>query len=315
MKILHLDDENYPKETINDLNNDFDFTSYQELKLIDSNDLKNHLNFNLYDIIFVKLGFYFDEEILKNQSNLKFIVTPTTGLNHLDLDYLNKKNIQVISLKGEYSFLNNIQSTSEHVWSLILALSKKLLQENNKTRGYCWERLEKSIELNQKTIGIIGYGRLGKIIHRYANAFNMKVLINDINEIEQTNTQLNELLIKSDIIVLLIDYKKENEDFINKDKFKLMKNEVIFVNCSRGEHVNEDDLLSALEHSEIGSCGLDVMRNDSTWNSIPTDNELIQYSKTHDNLIITPHIGGYSDFSISETRKFVTNKLYNKLKE
>lgn len=314
MKILHLDDENYPKEIINNLISNFDFTSHNQLKLRDSNDLKNHFNFNSYDIIFVKLGFYFDEEMLQNQTNLKFIITPTTGLNHLDLDYLDRKKVQIISLKGEYSFLNNIQSTSEHVWSLILALSKKLLKENNKTRDFYWKREEKSIELNQKTIGIIGYGRLGKIIHHYAKAFNMKVLINDIDDIEQTNTPLNELLPKSDIVVLLIDYRKENDNFINKDKFKLMKNKVIFVNCSRGEHVNEDDLLFALEHSEIGSCGLDVMRNDSTWNSIPRDNKLIQYSRIHDNLLITPHIGGYSDFSILETRRFVTNKLYNKLK-
>jgi D-3-phosphoglycerate dehydrogenase len=315
MKILHLDDENYPKEIINNLISNFDFTSHNQLKLRDSYDLKNHFNFNSYDIIFVKLGFYFDEEMLQNQSNLKFIITPTTGLNHLDLDYLDRKKVQILSLKGEYSFLNNIQSTSEHVWSLILALSKKLLKENNKTRDFIWKRDEKSIELNQKTIGIIGYGRLGKIIHHYAKAFNMKVLINDIDDIEQTNTPLNELLPKSDIVVLLIDYRKENDNFINKDKFKLMKNEVIFVNCSRGEHVNEDDLLSALERSEIGSCGLDVMRNDSTWNSIPRDNKLIQYSRIHDNLLITPHIGGYSDFSILETRRFVTNKLYNKLKQ
>ena len=65
-----------------------------------------------------------------------------------------------------------------------------------------------------------------------------------------------------------------------------MKNEVIFINCSRGEHVDENDLLSALECSEIGSCGLDVMKNDSTWSSIPRDNKLIQYSRIHDNLLI-----------------------------
>ena len=315
MKVLHLDTENYPKESIEKLKKDFDFTCYIENKITSELALKTHLKTNSYHIIFVKLGINFNEDLLSTQNNLKFIITPTTGHNHLDTEYLSKRGVNILSLKGEVSFLKNIQSTSEHIWALILCLSKNILIANDQTKNYKWSRTKKSIELNQKTIGIIGYGRLGKIIERYAKSFNMHVLVNDTKPIEQNNTPLNHLLSESDIIVLLIDYKKGNENFINKNKFDLMKNGFIVINCSRGEHINEDDLLEALKSSKIGACGLDVLRNDSKWEIIPKDNTLIEYSKKNENIIITPHIGGYSDFSIFETRRFIVEKLYTILKQ
>ena len=142
----------------------------------------------------------------------------------------------------------------------------------------------------------------------------MNVLINDIILPSSKNTSLNNLLKTSDIIVLLVDYRKENENLIDKHKFSLMKDGVIFINCSRGELINENDLLFFLNNSKIKACGLDVLKNDSKWiDRVPSTNKLIKYSQLNDNLIITPHIGGYSDTSIYKTREFIVKKLYKKL--
>ena len=314
MKVLHLEAINYPRDVISKLKKDFEFISHNEFGIANQTDLTVHLESNLYDIIFTRLGFYLDEKALSNQTQLKYIVTPTTGLNHINLDYTNKKSIRVISLKGESLFLNEIQSTSEHVWALILSLTKNIINQSNRTKNLKWGKEDKSMELNGRTIGIIGFGRLGKIISKYAKAFSMNVLINDINLPSSKNISLDNLLKTSDIIVLLIDYRKENENFIDKHKFSLMKDGVIFINCSRGELINEDDLLVFLNNSKIKGCGLDVLKNDSKWiNRVPLTNKLIKYSQLNDNLIITPHIGGYSDTSIYKTREFIVKKLYNKL--
>jgi D-3-phosphoglycerate dehydrogenase / 2-oxoglutarate reductase len=318
MNILHLEAYNYSAESLNALR------TLGRLEIAEpknSDELNTLLSNNNFDIIFTTIGNPLNRENLKNQIKLKAIVTPTTGLNHIDLDFANEKKIEVISLKGEFEFLNEVQSTAEHTWMLLLSIARKAKQAQANIQNRIWDRTDLlSDELNTKTIGIIGYGRLGKILVRYAKAFSMKILVSEINPVRQKEAlengiqicELNELLTKSDYVILLVDYNSQNEKLIGTEAFNLMKESAFFINTSRGELVDEQALLYALKRGDIKGAALDVLKNDSEWKrEIPANNELVNYSLTHSNLIITPHIGGYGKVSILKTRDFITEKFLN----
>ena len=320
MKVLHLESYNYSLEKLEFLENELQLFQKEFNTQV---ELMNHLSQNQYNVIFTRLGLNLDVNILSTQRNLLFIVTPTTGLNHIDLDYCKEKSIEVISLKGEIEFLAKVKSTAEHTWALLLALVRNIPNAFQQVKNDIWERHNlMADELDQKTIGIIGYGRLGKIIARYAEAFEMNILVNDIRDISNevnTNEQIvniDELLERSDIICLMITYEKNNINFIDRTKMHKMKNNAIFINTSRGEMVDEEALIDALKNKEIALVATDVLKNDSVWNGkLKKVPKIIEYAKHNDNLIITPHMGGYGESSIRKTRDFITVKFLNKLKK
>jgi D-3-phosphoglycerate dehydrogenase len=316
MKILHLEATNYSESALNALRN----IGVLEIKEPKSKEeLDMILMQSNYDCIFTTIGNTLDRVNLAFQKNLKYIVSPTTGLNHIDIDYAIEKKIEVISLKGEFEFLSSIQSTAEHTWMLVLSLLRNFKKVQQSISNGIWSRNELLCdELNTKTIGIIGYGRLGKIIAQYAQAFSMRILVCETDSKNQILAIQNgfeiyskeEIFSMSDVIVLLTDYTKENEKMIGKNEFFKMKKSAFFVNTSRGEMVDEEALLYALENKLIKAAALDVLNGDSDWKTnLPSNHKLYEYSQVNSNLIITPHIGGYGKVSIQKTRDFITNKF------
>jgi D-3-phosphoglycerate dehydrogenase len=173
-------------------------------------------------------------------------------------------------------------------------------------------------ELYGKTIGIIGYGRLGKIVSKYAAAFGMKIVVND-TIIEKVPTRLyknfDDLLSVSDVVILLASYSEENKDMIGMGEIKRMKPGCFFINTSRGEMVDEKALIYGLEKGIIKAAALDVLKEDSNWKTeTPNNNTLIAYSSSVSNLLITPHVGGYGASSIQRTRAFIIKKFIKTLK-
>lgn len=321
MKILFLEADKYSKESIEKLNRVAEIVHFSTADPIQN--VLDTLATNQFDAIFTRLGFPILEETIKNQKQLKYVVTPTTGLNHIDTQYLETNQIQCISLKGEIEFLKKIQSTAEHTWSLILSVMRTLNLAFNNVKAGNWDRSQLLCEeLNTKTIGIIGFGRLGSIVANYAKAFNMNICVNDTDENKMQEAgnlgfevcSKSKLLNQSDVVVLLVDWKPENENMISEDEFNQFKNTAYFVNTSRGELVDEQALLKALKDRKIKGAALDVLRDDSSWSKeTPKQHELIEYAKNNNNLIITPHIGGYGDVSIANTRNFVVDKFLSKL--
>ena len=248
---------------------------------------------------------------------LTTICTPTTGYNHIDVEYAQTKNIQIIGLKNQKEFLSQVKSTAEHTWALLLAISRNLYTAINTTQNKSkWNRIPyMADELSDKTLGIIGFGRLGKIVAQYGLAFGMNILANDLEASvfidkpsEVKKCDLNHLLEQSDFIVLLISWSKENYNFIDIDKLRLMKETAYLINTARGELINEQSLLRILKEKKIRGAALDVLSGDSSWGSeSKVSHDLIDYAKLNNNLIITPHMGGYGKSSIEKTRKFLTD--------
>jgi D-3-phosphoglycerate dehydrogenase len=315
MKILHLEAENYSKLTLSNLKK---IGELDCLSPKNEQELDEYLNQKQYNVIIVSIGFLFDSNRLKNQTQLRFIVSPTTGLNHIDIKYCEKVGIEIISLKGEDKFLSTITSTAEHTWSLLLALTRNVISANHHVINGGWDRtLFLGNELYGKTIGIIGYGRLGKMVSKYATAFGMKKVVYDISKEKVPANLYKEfeiLLSVSDVIVLLASYSNENTDLIGVDEVKKMKVGCFFINTSRGEMVNENALIFGLKKGIIKAAALDVLKDDSNWKyETPLNNKLIDYSLKVNNLLITPHIGGYGESSIQRTRKFIIKKFINSL--
>lgn len=274
-----------------------------------------YLNYgNKEDIfgIFIKLKHFIDDVFLSRLKKLRFIATPTTGLNHINLNYCNAKSIEIVSLKGERTFLRDVRATSEFTWGLILSLLRNIPSAYEHSKSGRWERNNfLGTELYGKTIGILGYGRLGRIIEKYARSFGMDILINDLKLYKKSNfVPVSELFRKSDIVTIHIDLRPENINFVDTHKLSLMKKSAILINTSRGEVINELDLKYHLEKNNIAGCAIDVINNEYS----ATENILLELSKSNPNIIITPHIAGNTVDSRQKTDMFICKKVINKIK-
>ena len=313
MLILNLEPDRFSKKAELILRKVSDYIVVE--KNDDNQSIQNKIR--QADVIITRLGRKIDKQFMSEAKKLKVIVSATTGLNHIDLIEANKRKINVISLRGETSFLKDITSTAEFTISLILEYYRNTGRSiNHVLSGHNWNRdMFRGEQLSGKSIGIIGMGRLGNIVASYAKAFRMKVFYYDIKEGElgldshYKRLTLEDCLKKSDIVSMHANFSNSNVNFFNDEKFKLMNNDALFVNTSRGEMVDEAAMIRALQNKEIGGAALDVISDENDFVSRNIDHPLITYAKKNNNLIITPHIGGASSDAMDLTELFVVEKL------
>jgi D-3-phosphoglycerate dehydrogenase / 2-oxoglutarate reductase len=272
------------------------------------------------EILWVRLNFHVDREMLDAAPHLKVVVSSTTGLNHIDLGEMHRRGIFILSLKGEAQFLKDVRATAEHTLGLLLALIRHIPDAvKHVVRGE-WERdLFQGEELFGKTIGIVGYGRLGRIVARYAQALDMKVLASDpaisaggVDPGVELLT-LPDLLASSDVVSLHASLDEKSRGFFGGEEFSLMKPRSWFINTARGELIDEAALLAALSSGKLAGAALDVL-SDELGNAFDR-NPLVAYSRIHPNLIITPHIGGCTIESFERTEVFLAEKLMHFIEE
>ncbi|MBN1555340.1 MAG: 3-phosphoglycerate dehydrogenase [Phycisphaerae bacterium] len=248
-----------------------------------------------YDILVPRLSHEVDAEILDAAEKLKIIGTPSTGSDHIAVAEAQRRGIPTITLKNDTAFLDSVQSTAELAWLLILACSRRMREALEQTRRGEWNsQAVRGHELIDRTIGIIGYGRLGVMISRFARAFRMKVLATDPNvqiaDSWVTQVSLNELLAQADIVTLHVHLTDETRGMIGRDEFARMKPGAILANTSRGALVDEAALLDALKSGRLAAAGLDVIEGERDENR--KNSPLIRHAGEHPNLIVTPHLGG-----------------------
>ena len=262
------------------------------------------------DVLFIRLGHKVDKEIIDAAEDLKIIATSTTGLDHIDVDYATRKNVRVLSLKGETEFLKNVTATAELAWGLLLDLSRKIGFAVQHTRRGHWERdVFMGQELSGKTIAIIGCGRLGRMVKKYAESFSMKILVCDPYIEDQETLSLQECLKGADIISVHVPLNKETHHMFNQDVFEFVKPGALFINTARGAVVDSGALLKALESGQLAGAALDVVEGEIQGYGTMKKNSLIQYARAHENLIITPHIGGLTCQSLEKAELFMARKI------
>ena len=265
-----------------------------------------------YDIIVIGLGLNFDKEVIDNAKKLKIIITATTGLDHINIEYAQSKNIEVLSLKGETDFLNSITGTAELAFGLMIKLLRLMSDAFDSVKNYQWDREKfRGHNIYGQTLGIIGLGRLGKWMAQYGKAFNMNVIYYDphVDTDEYEKKSFDEFLSKSDVISIHTHLNNETENMFNTDTFNKMKNNAYLINTSRGKIVNEKDLLVALESKQIAGYGTDVLADELEFVKNFSNHPLVEYAKKNQNLVIVPHIGGMTYESRIATDVFIANKL------
>lgn len=271
-----------------------------------------------FDVLWVRLRHQIDTEVLRRAARLKMIVSPTTGLDHIDLAETQRRGIHVLSLREESDFLQDIRGTAEHTIALMLSLLRHIPQACAHARSGDWNRdLFRGRELYGKTAGIVGYGRLGRIVARYLRAFVTRVLVTDPKihtdqtEVGITPTSLPTLLHESDLVTLHVNLCEETKRFFGQEQFATMKEGAWFINTSRGEVVDEQALLMALRSGWLRGAALDVVSTERS----PRlgDHPLVIYARENDNLIITPHIGGCTAESMAKTECFLADRLFSLL--
>ncbi len=309
-KILVLEKQNFPEDYLNN-----------KIKNIKIDYFNNNQNKKLdYNIIFCRLKYNLNEKFLLKYKKLKYICSPTTGMNHINLDFCKNNQIKIINLKSCSKEIKKITSTSEYTFALILSLIRNIPQSSKHLiLGGKWDRnIFLSKDFSEIKIGIIGFGRIGQNLFKLLKLMNINVIINDNNinkkikkKYNIENKSLNYLLKNSDIVTIHINYENKNNNFVNSNFLNKMKKNSILINTSRGEIINELSLLKHLKKNKSFFAALDVLNNET--NNNINSNEILKKIKKI-NIILTPHLGGATIKSMNTAEKYVINNLYKALK-
>ncbi|MEK7185046.1 MAG: NAD(P)-dependent oxidoreductase [Patescibacteria group bacterium] len=269
-----------------------------------------------YNVLLVGLGLNINKEVIDRGQNLKVIATVTTGLDHIDLDAAMARSISVLSLRGENDFLDTISGTAELALGLMINLCRQIhLATQSVQRGEWQRELFRGRSLIGKTLGIVGLGRLGKMMARYGHGLGMNIVFADPNVDsirfpDYKKLSLDELVVVSDVISLHLHLNNETKGMINGRLFQKMKPTSYIINTSRDGIVNETDLIDALQLKTISGYATDVLSGEVDFGGmVPPDHPLVLYSKNNPNVIIVPHIGGMTVESREATDIFIANKL------
>jgi len=274
-----------------------------------------------YDIVFTRLRYMFDAELFDAAKKIKFLVSPTTGLDHIHREEAQRRGVEILSLQGQIELLRNVTATAEHTWALLLALTRRLPEAIKHVSSGGWDRNAlRGTELREKTIGIVGLGRLGSMVARYAVAFGMKVKYFDpfdpmveFRGLERCST-LAELVSTSDIITLHLPLNDETKHLFNGELFKKFKRGSVLINTSRGAIVDTDSLIDSLEDGSLSAAALDVIDGELNGGDVLPE-RVRNYLACHDNLLITPHIGGATLESMTKTEVFMAEMVLQKIQE
>lgn len=274
------------------------------------------------DAVVTGLEIKFNKTVLDKAPRLKLIGSRTTQLRYLDLDECRKRGIKIVNIKTRSPVLKKTYSTAEEAIALTLALLRNIPWAFEAIKKGAWERKKYGgHELMGKIIGLIGLGRLGKMVANYSRVFGMKVLAFDpyVDSIEIKKHQarkvgLDYLLKNSDIVSLHSVYNESTRGFIKERHFELMKKNAVFINTARGEITDELALLKALKNNWIAGAALDTLAGEAPDGSHLIDNPLVNYAREHQNLIIVPHLGGATREATERTQKYISELVVKEIK-
>jgi len=252
-----------------------------------------------------------DKKLLDSMGSLKIIGRLGVGLDNIDVDYCQIKNVPVIVAEGA-----NAKSVSEYVIMGLFTLFRGIRTSTEDVLGEEWDRNKHTgSEVNGKTLGIIGIGSIGKIVAKNAGSLGMNLIGNDIkiskdDEIwEKLNIKccsFHEVISQSDVITIHVPLTKKTSNLLGENEFKNMAKGSFIINSSRGGIVNEKDLLKFLKNGHLGGAMLDVFETEPL-------NQVSRFLGI-ENLILTPHIAGLTYESNIRVSQVITDKILNHLK-
>ena len=258
-------------------------------------------NINSYDGLIVRSATKVNKEVIENAKNLKVVGRAGAGVDNIDINAAKQKNIIVMNTPG-----GNTNATAEHTLALLLSLSRKISKADITTHKGEWAKKSlKGNEIKGKTIGIIGFGNVGKRFAQMCNALGLKVLIYSKsfdsirNEFpDYISCDLNKILKEADIISFHCKPNPDGSSIISAKEINIMKKNVLIINTARGNLVSEIDLKDAIKNNTIGGVALDVFEEEPAKNNILFG---------LDNVLLTPHIAA----STAEAQIIVAEMIPN----
>ena len=306
-KILHID-SNHPLlwEQLEKagFQNEADFTSSKS---------EIEAKIHNYQGIVIRSRFKIDKEFIDKATNLKFIARVGAGLESIDCDYAKSKNIHLIAAPE-----GNRNAVGEHALGILLSLMNKLNRADKLIREGHWIREgNRGYELEGKTIGLIGYGNMGKSFAKKLRGFDVEVLCYDIlpnvGDENAKQVSLPELQAKADVLSLHIPWTFETDKLVNTDFISAFAKSFWFINTSRGKNVVTDDLVSAIQSGKILGAGLDVLEYEKlSFENLFIDTEkpkAFEYLLQTENVLLTPHIAGWTFESHQKLAQAIVDKI------
>lgn len=312
IKILHLD-TNHPLlwEQLEKAGfiNEADYTSTKEAVESKIED---------YHGIVIRSRFKIDKTFIDKAKNLQFIARVGAGLESIDCEYAESKNIKLIAAPE-----GNASAVGEHALGMILSLFNKLNNADKEVKSGQWNReSNRGTELDGKTVGIIGYGNMGKSFAKKLRGFEVEVLCYDIlpNKGDENAKQvsLQEIQQKADVLSLHIPWTPETDKMVNTSFINQFSKPFWLINTARGKSVVTTDLVSALQSGKILGVGLDVLEYEKL--SFETlfegeKPEAFDYLLQAQNVILTPHIAGWTLESKEKLAQVIVAKILNLYKD
>ena len=250
-----------------------------------------------------------DKDLIYHAMNLKFIARVGSGTENIDIEFAKKRGITILSA-GE----GNANAVGEHTLSLILSLFNNIVKANNEINNNVWQREgNRGIELENKTVGIIGYGKTGKNFAKKLAGFNVKVLCNDVIEnigddyAEQVS--IDEIQSKCDIISLHTDLNKLSKHLVNTQFIDNCKKPFYLINTSRGLCVKTSDLILGIKTGKILGACLDVIENESSSFENFKQASYLDFLKKSEKVILTPHVAGWTFESKLKLSQIILKKI------
>lgn len=254
-----------------------------------------------------------DKPAIDRATRLRVVNTATTGTDHFDKQELARRGIPLLSIARDAGLLRSFTATSELTWLLLLACFRHFRGANRVAHAGDWTdgaaRFQ-GRQLHGKTLGVLGLGRLGTITAGFGKGFNMRVLGCDLRDVKVPGVEVVDfetLLAESDAISIHIHLTEANRGLFDAAVLAKMKPGAVLVNTSRGDLIDENALLAALRSGHLAAYGADVVHDE--WRTDMTVQPLISYARDHDNLVLTPHIGGSTIESVTDARIFSARKL------
>ena len=263
-----------------------------------------------FDGLIIRSKTELDQEILNKAIKLKFIARAGAGIEKVDINETYKRNIQIFNAPE-----GNRDAVAEHAIGMLLALFNKIITADDEVRHKIWQREEnRGLEIKGKTIGIIGYGNMGRAFAQRLSSFECEVLAYDkylksFSDKYAREVDREEIFEKADILSLHVPLTIESKGMVNKVFLNSFNKNIYVINTARGEILLLSDLLEAIESGKVAGACLDVLENEKLKNLSIKEEEILNKLLKKENIIFSPHIAGWTHESYVRINEVLVGKI------
>lgn len=277
---------------------------------ISRDEIKNIIS--NYEGLIIRSKTKIDEDLLANAGRLKFVARAGAGIDNLDEEALTHRGIRIINAPE-----GNSNALGEHCMALLLALFNKIVQADRQVRRGIWNReANRGVEIQGKTIALLGFGHMGRAFSEKLGSFGCQVLAydkykTDFSDGHVREASMEEIYEQADVFSLHIPLTKETRGMVNSEYLSRFKKSIYLLNSARGEILPLKDLCDALESGKVVGAGLDVLENEKLDTLTAEQQKYFHILANSDKTILTPHVAGWSFESYEKINKVLIGKIIN----